>query len=159
MTVKRATEAKTINKLIGGCIARHRARLRLTGTKLGERVERYLGEPWTRQTVSDAEMGRRAFRVSELIALAMALGVQAGELVDPADESQVQIAADWNLEAHQVRDVFQRPGKAMGPLWHTLLWNREVLDGLEAAVAAATRIDENLSRRFPKYPAHEGGKP
>jgi len=119
-----------------------------------------LGEAWTRQTVYEAEIGRRDFRTSELIALALALGVQVCELVDAvaAKERQVEIAPDRRLGAEQLLDLFQGTGKAKGPSWRLLHWNREVLDGLEAALTAAKRVDETLSRVFPDFPAYEGDR-
>ena len=160
MTAKRARAHKTINQLIGGCIRRHRETLRLTGTALGERLEVYLGEPWTRQTVYEAESGRRAFRASDLIALAMALDVQVGELVDAvaAKERQVEIAPNWNLGAQHLLDLFRMPGEAKGPSFRALVLNREVLDDLEGAIAAAKRVNQNLSRMHPEFPAYEGGE-
>ena len=62
-----------IEAAIGQQIARFRQARELSLTQLGQAVGRYLGKPWSRQAVHQAERGGRAFTAAELAALALAL--------------------------------------------------------------------------------------
>jgi len=62
-----------IETAIGKRIAHFREARQLSLTQLGEAMGRYLGKPWSRQAVHQAERGRRAFTAAELAALALAL--------------------------------------------------------------------------------------
>ena len=59
----------------------------LQDTQLGQALGTYLGKPWSRQAVHQAERGRRAFTATEMAALALALdtSVPALFLADAAD--------------------------------------------------------------------------
>jgi hypothetical protein len=68
----------TLEELVGRNIAAARTesgggREWLSQEALGQRLAFYLGKPWTKQAVSDAENGRRRFDPTELIAFAYAL--------------------------------------------------------------------------------------
>jgi transcriptional regulator with XRE-family HTH domain len=67
------TSSVPVEAAIGQQIARFRQARELSLTQLGEAVGRYLGKPWSRQAVHQAERGRRAFTAAELAALALAL--------------------------------------------------------------------------------------
>lgn len=56
-------------------------------TQLGQALGTYLGKPWSRQAVHQAERGRRAFTAAEMAALALALdtSVPALFLAEAAD--------------------------------------------------------------------------
>jgi len=49
-------------------IAHLRAQRQLSLTDLGEALGRYLGRPWSRQAVHQAERGQRSFTAAELTA-------------------------------------------------------------------------------------------
>jgi transcriptional regulator with XRE-family HTH domain len=68
MTVK-------IEKVIGANMQLIREDQDMTQAELGEAVAQYLGKPWSRQAVSAAEKGRRAFSAADLLALALVLDV------------------------------------------------------------------------------------
>lgn len=76
-----------IETAIGTQIARLREARQMSLTQLGEAMGRYLGKPWSRQAVHQAERGRRAFTAAEMAALALALdtSVPALFLADAAD--------------------------------------------------------------------------
>ena len=63
-----------VEEVIGSQIARLRAQRQLSLTDLGQALGRYLGRPWSRQAVHQAERGQRSFTAAELSALALALG-------------------------------------------------------------------------------------
>jgi transcriptional regulator with XRE-family HTH domain len=58
---------------IGQQIAHLREARQMSLTQLGQAIGRYLGKPWSRQAVHQAERGRRAFTAAELAAVALAL--------------------------------------------------------------------------------------
>jgi transcriptional regulator with XRE-family HTH domain len=62
-----------IETAIGEQIARLREARQMSLSQLGETLGTYLGKPWSRQAVHQAERGRRAFTAAELAALALAL--------------------------------------------------------------------------------------
>jgi transcriptional regulator with XRE-family HTH domain len=62
-----------VEEVIGRQVARLRAQRQLSLTDLGEALGRYLGRPWSRQAVHQAERGQRSFTAAELTALALAL--------------------------------------------------------------------------------------
>lgn len=72
---------------------------RLEQTDVAERMAS-LGHPWTRQTVSDVERGRRNLTVDELLGLAMVFGVSIGALLDPmAPDGRGRAALDHATDA------------------------------------------------------------
>lgn len=56
---------------------------------LGAALAPFLGKPWSRQAVWEAERGRRAFTAAELLALAAALGVTLPQLFESSDPIQM----------------------------------------------------------------------
>lgn len=65
----------------------------MTQAELGEQVGRYLGRTWSRQTVSAAEKGGRAFTALELVVISVVLGVPLNVLFLPhpaAHESDLE---------------------------------------------------------------------
>lgn len=71
-----------LEKVIGAQIASARDG-KMKQAELGERVGRYLGKPWSRQTVSAAEKGGRAFTALELLVLSVELEVPLHSLFVP----------------------------------------------------------------------------
>lgn len=55
----------------------------MTQAEFGERVGRYLGRAWSRQTVSAAEKGGRAFTALELMVISIVLGIPVNVLFLP----------------------------------------------------------------------------
>lgn len=73
-----------LEKVIGAQIAAARDG-KMTQAELGERVGRYLGKQWSRQTVSAAEKGGRSFTALELLVLSVELEVPLYSLFGSAD--------------------------------------------------------------------------
>lgn len=71
-----------LEEVIGARIAANRDG-RMTQAEFGERVGRYLGKTWSRQTVSAAEKGGRAFTALELIVISTVLDIPMGVLFLP----------------------------------------------------------------------------
>jgi transcriptional regulator with XRE-family HTH domain len=121
-----------VEEVIGEQIARLRAQRQLSLTDLGEALGRYLGRPWSRQAVHQAERGQRSFTAAELTALALAL------------DTSVQVL--FRAEGGDV----ELPGRAVSPeQYRGILLNRDKdapLDGIEEMIIALHDIGEVLSR-------------
>jgi transcriptional regulator with XRE-family HTH domain len=121
-----------VEEAIGTQIARLRAQRQLSLADLGEAVGCYLGKPWSRQAVHQAERGQRSFTAAELTALALALDTSVQALFR-ADDDQVEL-----------------PGRAISPEeYRGTLLNRHSdapLDGLEELIVALHDISEVLQR-------------
>ena len=78
-----------IEEIIGARVTELRADRNLTQTELGERIGLYLGAPWSRQAVSAAEHGGRAFTAAELLALADVLDSTIGAFFLPTRTTDV----------------------------------------------------------------------
>jgi len=121
-----------VEQAIGRQIARLRAQRQLSLADLGEAVGRYLGKPWSRQAVHQAERGLRSFTAAELTALALAL--------------DTSVQALFRAEGEQI----ELPGRAISPEdYRGTLLNRQndtPLDGLEELIVALDDIAEVLQR-------------
>lgn len=86
-----------IEELVGQNVARYRACAELTQAQLGEHLARYLGRPWPRQTVSQAEHGERSFTAADVASLAAVLKVSVLDLFlpeNPARSPEIAISPD-----------------------------------------------------------------
>jgi transcriptional regulator with XRE-family HTH domain len=121
-----------VEEAIGRQIARLRAQRELSLAELGEALGQYLGRPWSRQAVHQAERGQRSFAAAELTALALVLDTSVQALFR-AEDDQVEL-----------------PGRAISPEeYRGTLLNREndsPLDGLEELISALHDIGEILER-------------
>jgi len=121
-----------VETAIGQQIARFREARQMSLTELGAAMGRYLGRPWSRQAVHQAERGRRAFTAAELTALALAL--------------DTSVPALFLTEADQV----ELPGASVSPEDYRgiLIYagNDAPLDGVEELIVALHDIGEVLSR-------------
>src|SRR5260370_39302148 len=121
-----------VETAIGNQIARVRETRQMSLTQLGEAVGQYLGRPWSRQAVHQAERGRRAFTAAELAALALALDTSVPALF-LADTEPIEL-----------------PGAALSPEDYRgiLLYagSEAPLDGIEELLVALHDIAEILSR-------------
>lgn len=121
-----------VEEAIGRQIARLRARRQLSLADLGEALSDYLGKPWSRQAVHQAERGQRSFTAAELTALALAL--------------DTSVPALFRAEGNQV----ELPGRVISPdEYRGALLNRQMdapLDGLEELIVALHDIGEVLER-------------
>lgn len=77
-----------IEELIGVNVMRRREALEMSQAQLGEALGKHLGNAWSRQAVSAAEKGRRAFSAADLLALARALDTSIPALFMPRSWNQ-----------------------------------------------------------------------
>jgi transcriptional regulator with XRE-family HTH domain len=120
-----------VEEAIGRQIARLRAQRQRSQADLGEALGCYLGKPWSRQAVHQAERGQRSFTAAELTALALALDTSVQALFRAQD------------------DQIELPGRAISPEdYRGILLNRQdtPLDGLEELIVALRDIGEVLER-------------
>lgn len=72
-----------ITGVVASRIRHHRQQLAISQQELGAKVGDYLDGQWSRQAVSAAEKGRRAFAITEVVAFAAALDTSVRELLMP----------------------------------------------------------------------------
>jgi len=121
-----------VEEAIGRQVARLRTQRQLSLADLGEALGRYLGKPWSRQAVHQAERGQRSFTAAELTALALALDTSVQALFR-AEDHQIELAGRA-ISAEEYRGI---------------LLNRQndtPLDGLEELIVALNDIGEILER-------------
>lgn len=96
-----------IEQAIGANVARVRKERGLSQTDLGQAIEQHQGRPWSRQAVSAAEKGQRAFSAADLMALARVLDVSIPSfflLTDWRDGRTVELAEGIEMPASEYRD-------------------------------------------------------
>ena len=121
-----------VEEAIGRQVARLRAQRQLSLGDLGEAISCYLGKPWSRQAVHQAERGQRSFTAAELTALSLVFDTSVQALFR-AEDQQIEL-----------------PGQTISPEEYrgTLLHrqNDTPLDGLEELIVALRDIGEVLER-------------
>ncbi|HEY2518878.1 MAG TPA: helix-turn-helix transcriptional regulator [Streptosporangiaceae bacterium] len=121
-----------VEEAVGRQVARLRVQRQLSLADLGEALGRYLGKPWSRQAVHQAERGQRAFTAAELTALALVLDTSLPALFRAGD-TPVELPGEV-VPAEEYRD---------------LLLNREKhtpLDELEELIVALNDMRGVLDR-------------
>jgi transcriptional regulator with XRE-family HTH domain len=89
----------TVEELVGQNVRERRKRRGMTQEGLGAELEQYLGRAWSRQAVSQAESGQRAFPASELLALTLALECTVNHLLNPPGlDGSVTLPGGFNLD-------------------------------------------------------------
>jgi transcriptional regulator with XRE-family HTH domain len=121
-----------VETAIGNQIARLRETRQMSLTQLGQALGQYLGRPWSRQAVHQAERGRRAFTAAELAALALALDTSVPALF-LTDAGQVELPGAA-ISAEDYRGILLYAG------------NDVPMDGVEELIVALHDIAEVLSR-------------
>src|SRR6266516_5391383 len=121
-----------VEEAVGRQIARLRAQRQQSLADLGEALGGYLGKPWSRQAVHQADRGQRSFTAAELTALALALDTSVQALFR-AEDDQIEL-----------------PGRAISSEEYrgTLLSRQKdtPLDGLEELIVALHDISQILER-------------
>ena len=121
-----------VEAAIGQQIARLREARQLSLTQLGQALGRYLGKPWSRQAVHQAERGRRAFTAAELAALALVLDTSVPALfLSDAEPMEMPGAT---ISAEDYRAILLYAGDDVP------------LDGVEELIVALHDIAEVVSR-------------
>lgn len=95
-----------VEAVVGGRIREGREDLQMTQEDLGTRLALPLGKAWSRQAVSLAESGQRAFTAAELVALAQILGFpSAGWLLTPSlDITELEMPSGHKVPLWQARE-------------------------------------------------------
>lgn len=83
----------TMSGIVGENIRRARAALGWSQQALAERLAE-VGEPWSRATIAQLELGKRGATVDDLVVLALALGVAPHVLLYPPAGVDVAVADD-----------------------------------------------------------------
>jgi transcriptional regulator with XRE-family HTH domain len=121
-----------VEAAIGEQVARLREARQMSLTQLGQAMGRYLGKPWSRQAVHQAERGRRAFTAAELAAIALALDTSIPALF-LTDSAQVELPGQA-VSAEEYRAILLYAG------------DETPLDGVEELIVALHDIAEVVSR-------------
>ena len=81
-----------IEEIVGKRVQAKREELGWSQAELGQRLGKHLGSSWSRQSVSAAEKGKRAFPVAEMVAFAHVLDVTISYLLmPPPDVLEVEL--------------------------------------------------------------------
>lgn len=95
-----------LEELVGQRIRTRREGLALTQDQLGRQLGDSLGRRWSRQAVSAAEKGERAFTAAELVAIAGALQISVGSLfVPPAGVDEIELPNGAMLTRNELVDA------------------------------------------------------
>jgi transcriptional regulator with XRE-family HTH domain len=121
-----------IETAIGKQIARLRETRQMSLTELGEAMGKYLGKPWSRQAVHQAERGRRAFTAAEMAAFALALDTSVPALF-LADAALIELPGAA-VSAEDYQGILLYAG------------DEAPLDGIEELLVALHDIRQILSR-------------
>ena len=121
-----------IEAAIGKQVAHLREARQMSLTQLGEVVGRYLGKPWSRQAVHQAERGRRSFTAAEIAALALALDTSVPALF-LADAEHIELPGR-SVSAEDYQGILLYAG------------DEAPLDGIEELLVALHDIRQILSR-------------
>ena len=78
-----------IEQVVGMRIKQSREADDMTQEQFGQKLGELLGRPWSRQAVSAAERGGRAFTAAELVAASHVLSTSAGWLMTPPTREEV----------------------------------------------------------------------
>ena len=132
-----------VEAAIGQQIDRLRTSRGLSLTQLGQAVGRYLGRPWSRQAVHQAERGRRAFTAAELAAMALALDTSVPALFFTGAD-QIQLPGG-RVSAEDYRAMLIYAG------------HDTPLDGVEELIVALHDIAQVVSRPALARLARIGG--
>lgn len=119
-----------IEKRIGARVREMREAKRWSQEALGEQMTRYLGRPWSAQTVSVAENGDRDFRAEDMLALALVLGRPVNWFYQPnlATTERVQFESGFWVSEASMRRVY---GLSNKEAYRIALGARKLADEIE----------------------------
>lgn len=96
----------TVREIVGLNIATLRTSAGLSQGALGNRLEQWLEASWSRQAVSLAEQGKRAFGVDDLVGLSVGLHATVRQLLAPAPTiDTVILASGTEVPARAYQDT------------------------------------------------------
>jgi transcriptional regulator with XRE-family HTH domain len=140
-----------VQEVVGRNVARFRRDSGLTQTQLGEAMERYVANGWSKQIVSFVERGKRQLDPNELLMLAMCLHKRVYELFMPDEGDEIKVGA-WHVPVGEVRlAVAGDPNTT--PVVVTLAAQLEELAAQAEFVADQARQVANIIHRKPKTKA------
>jgi 8-oxo-dGTP pyrophosphatase MutT (NUDIX family)/transcriptional regulator with XRE-family HTH domain len=101
-----------VEESIGQRVRARRNELHMSQDEFGRALGPLLGKPWSRQTVSMAEQGSRAWVASDLLAVAVVLQTTVGELLrPPLGETAVDLGGPESVPGDTLRDVTLTRGR------------------------------------------------
>lgn len=133
----------TVEEIVGANVRQIREELEMTQEQLGAALGEYLGKTWTRQAVSAAEKGRRNWRATDVMGVAMILEVSAGRLLFPREAETVDFPAR-GVNAKAIRGVVLKPNSPEAEeTFQAMKAAEEAFQAIKAAIdqMAATVID------------------
>jgi transcriptional regulator with XRE-family HTH domain len=131
-----------VEEFVGARIRDRRRELHMSQQELGERLGSLLGKPWSSQTVSAAELGKRAFTAAELWAIARVLETRAPRLLTPPiDASEIELPGGATLDTRELVDF----GVADSVLAEMGSDIARVLQGVWQAADAAADLQSKLT--------------
>ncbi len=87
-----------VEEAIGQRVRARRDELGMTQEEFGRDLGPLLGKPWSRQTVSMAEQGTRAWAAADLLAVALVLHTTVGDLLrPPVEEMAVELGGGYSV--------------------------------------------------------------
>lgn len=142
-------KATPIEQVIGERILLRRTDLGLTQEEVGKRVGIWLGREWSRQAVSAAEKGKRAFTAAELIAVAAALGTSIGRLLyAPPGIDAIKLGDAVNLGSITYAGAGLIPVGDFALTLVPIVASGEPLDELQDALARLREHAESLQQGY-----------
>lgn len=151
-----------IEEGIGQRIRERRDQLEMSQAELGRLLGPLLDKEWSRQTVSAAEQGKRAFTSAEMVAISHVLRTTVSQLfTPPAKAGEITMPSGAVFPAHI---VFAGEGAPRDD-WNTAaIW--ETIEHLKASTGQSRDLAEDLDRLIaqrivdgggPRFPHYESG--
>lgn len=138
--------------MVGRRIQERRKSLPMTQDELGRRLGPLLGKTWSRQAVSLAESGQRAFTAAELVALATVLETPPTRLITPpAGLQEIEMPSGGTVPTRGLVDLDHRD-PFLAEVWELtkrFVTAQEQAQESNRAVSAvvsalATRVEEQV---------------
>lgn len=125
-----------VRKVVAKRMREARERAGQTQQELGESLEPLLGKRWTRQSVSAAEQGDRAFTAIDIVAIAYVTGVSPAYLLDlPPEADGLTLPTGGTLSREDLRQAAATGGHSAG------------VSALESALADLIRSTDEVRTR------------
>jgi transcriptional regulator with XRE-family HTH domain len=149
-----------VEAAIGKQIARFRETRQMSLSQLGEALGQYLGKPWSRQAVHQAEHGRRAFTAAEISAFALVLDTSVpalffaeaepvelpGAAIPAEDYQAILLSAGSDAPLDGVEELIVALHDIAGVLSRPALVRLAKIGGIAEQVAAAAPAAESAGR-------------
>jgi hypothetical protein len=131
-----------LNELIGNRIRYLRVkRLKESGETFGQRFE---GEPWSRQAVSDAENGKRKFGVEDLVALARASDQSVQFFLTAPAKTTIELKDGSTLTPSQLSKLWGAPPALTGAYLRKAQFLLRAIDDFEGIQQNIKQLDDFL---------------